>query len=159
MSFVVEWLLSLIAAVFFVAVAETLIQDGSIKNIAHLVGGLLIAAVLLNPFLHLDLKTYEFSVDTFFEQIDDKADIYRNENTQALENLINHELCAYIKSQGEVYGLLLDPKVSLTLSEQMAVLISSITLDAPYEPALSAALQSDLGIRPEQILWKIEEKR
>ncbi len=157
MSALTGWLLSVIGTAFLVAMAEALIHEEKVRQVGHLVGGLLMLLALLSPLGHLRPGEWEFSLETYFDRITEKEQEYRKNQEDALGALIKEQSEAYIEGVARELGLEACPKVSLSPAENGLSRPDTVQMDIPYHAVLAAQIEEELGIRQERQTWQDKE--
>ena len=157
MSFLTSWLLSVIGTAFLVSVAEALMPDEKVRQVGHLVGGLLMMLVLLTPLLQLRPGDWSVSVEDYFSQVEDREALYRQNQEETLSALIKGQTETYIEAAAQDLGLSARARVSIAQTEAGVPWPEGVTLNIPYHAALSDLIEKDLGIAQGDQQWSTKE--
>ena len=157
MNFLTSWLLSVIGTAFLVSVAEALMPDEKVRQVGHLAGGLLMMMALLTPLLSLRFEDWDVSVNDYFLQIEEKKTSYRQNQEDSISALIREQSETYIEEAAQKLDLTVHAEVRLSQTEVSLPQPASVLLDIPYNAALSAQIESDLGIAPQKQSWDTKE--
>ena len=155
MNFLTSWLLSVVATAFLVAIAEALMPDKKVRQVGHLVGGLLMLLVLLQPLMDLRLGDWRFSAASYFAAVEEKENTYRAAQEEAAAQSIKEQCEAYIAAAAQNWGLSVHPSVELAQEDSVP---SGVTLDVSYHEELSAYIEQELGIAPNRQIWLTKEE-
>lgn len=158
MSALTGWLLSVIGTAFLVAIAEALIREEKVRQVGRLVGGLLMLLALLSPLGHLQPGEWTLSLETYFSQVAEKEQSYRQAQEDTVGALIKERSEAYIAGAAHKLGLEACPKVGLAAAEEGEIpRPDAVEMDIPYHAALAAQIEEELGIRRERQTWQDKE--
>jgi stage III sporulation protein AF len=167
MSYLTSWLLSVIGTAFLVSLAEALTPQSRVREVAHLVGGILLLLALLSPLANARGATgdWSWSAADYSEQVAALKAAYQKEQVETLSKGIKAQSEAYIEAAAQELGLRVHAEVTLAEGEDEALrqsvgaveLPDTVTLDIPFDAGLSALIEENLGILPENQYWAAEE--
>ncbi len=158
MSFLTSWLLSVIAVAFFVSIAETLMADKRVREVGHMVGGLLLLLALLQPLLEMRLPdSGTWSFDDYFAQVSQREETYRKNRDETLWALIKEQSETYIEDKAKELGLSVCAEVTLQSGDEGVPQVASVTLDIPYSAELSQVIAQELGTAEDRQIWRTKE--
>ena len=147
-GFVRQWLLGIVAAALAAALADCLISQASVRRLARLAGGVLMALALLRPLgalagIPLSLEDWRGRREALTEQ-------YQAAQNETLTAIIEEETAAYIVDKAAELGL--ETQVRVQAGAQGASLEVWFTI--PRAEALAQWLEEALGIPAEAQHWR-----
>lgn len=158
MSFLTSWLLSVISVAFLVSIAETLMPDKRVREVGHMVGGLLLLLALLQPLLEVRLPDGgAWSFDKYFARISQREEAYQRNRDETLNALIKEQSETYIEDKAKELGLSVRAEVTLQSGEEGVPRVASVTLDIPYNAELSRVIAQDLDTAEDRQIWRTKE--
>lgn len=149
-----QHVLSLLCACLICAVAAAVMPEGY-RKLVHLIGGVLIATVLIRPLAAVDVEALLENLlpdgneaSSFIAQGQDMA-------SQAAAGRIEQALSAYILDKARALGA--EVTVQLELSDDLPPVPKTVTIRGSVSPdvirQLSQVLQQELGIAKEDQRW------
>ena len=148
-----EWLTSVITVSVLLAVAQTLIPEGTVRKISAFTGGLILLVTLLQPLLGVNLEKLELRLDRSRETVEQRQQALEQAGEQELAELIEQQTAAYIWDKAEALGLDLSVEVQVERGADGIPIPVGAVLTGPYAEALSAYLERELGIPRERQVW------
>ena len=150
-----SWLLGLVGAAVFCALASELTPAGPVKRVQKIVCALVLAAALLLPLLRLDPEDYALNA----AQYRSNAALVTGDAQEAARRMertyIEDELEAYILDKAARLGAEVGAvRVTLRWSTEGCWYPVAAELDAPYHARLSEAIAGELGIPREKQTWR-----
>lgn len=147
-GFVRQWLLGVVAAALAAALADCLISQASLRRLARLAGGVLMALALLRPLgtlagVSLSLEDWRGRREALEAQ-------YRSAQDETLTAIIEEETAAYIVDKAAELGL--ETRVRVRAAERGASL--EVWLTIPRAEALARWLEETLSIPAEAQHWR-----
>ena len=147
-GFVRQWLLGIVAAALAAALADCLISQASLRRLARLAGGVLMALALLRPLgtlagVSLSLEDWRGRREALEAQ-------YRSAQDETLTAIIEEETAAYIVDKAAELGL--ETRVRVRAAERGASL--EVWLTIPRAEALARWLEETLSIPAEAQHWR-----
>ena len=152
-----EWLTSLVLAAMLVTVAQSLIQPGTIRQIASFIGGLILLAVLLRPILASDLLGFEVDFTAWQATVEEREAELRREQGEELAAIIEERTEAYISDKAGELGLAVHARVETRAGNDGVPVPWSAELTGERSAELAACLTEDLGIPAERQVWHERE--
>jgi len=148
------WLLGMIGAAMFCAVAEALTPAGSVQRVQKMLCGIVLAAAMVTPFFSLDYDAYARQL----AKIRQTAASADNDTKLRAENLsrtiIEEELEAYILDKAQTFGAdISSAAVSARWSTEGVWYPVAVTLDGSYNEDLAELIESELGISADRQQW------
>lgn len=147
------WLLGVISAALLLTLVYTLTPKGVIRTIAQFTGGLILTLVILQPLLQLDSDGWKLSYQSYEEQIDEQIADYQKDHREELRTIIENETAAYISDKGSALGISCHPVVVTQLHDDVPYPYE-VTLDIPWNDALSSYISQDLDIPAARQHWQ-----
>ena len=152
-----SWLLGLVGAAIFCALASELTPQGSVKRVQRTVCALALAAALLLPLLRLDMEDYALNAARYRSYAAELTGDAEEAARRLERTYIQAELEAYILDKAEDLGAEVGAvRLTLRWSTEGCWYPVAVELDAPYHAALSRAIASELGVAAENQSWSGE---
>lgn len=156
-----DWLMGVTCAAMAVALAESLMPQGTVKKIGRLTGGLLLLLAMLQPLLRwqgIDLGElmagYEVEVQGYSTALEE-------ENQNLMKELIAEEAGAYIVDKAAEAGFSCTAAVEVRTGEGGVPIPWSAEIRGTYTEgqrrALSGQIAADLAIPEERQSYQWEE--
>lgn len=150
-----QWLWGVITASICLAVLESLVPKGAIRNIAKISGGFVMFLVVLQPLSNFDYDDWDWKFSDYQLEIDSKIDSYRDDYHHQMESIIANELSAYISKKTEQMGIDCHVKVETeTLNDVPAV--RYVSLSVKKNDQLAIWIEEELGIDQSRQYWEGE---
>lgn len=153
------WLIAMIAVSAILSVMMSLLPEGSVKKIAGVTGGLALIIVLLQGVVGLRSQNFSISFENYAEDINRQIDAYRNQSQAETETLIQERCGAYISEQAQALGLVCSAEVVTEWTVDGIPIPIRVTLDIPFDTALSDIIAQDLGVDEEHQVWQSTERK
>ena len=148
-----EWLTSLVAVSMLLAVAQTLIPEGSIRKIASFTGGLILLAALLQPVLGADLSRLDLHLEDYEQAIESRQEELAAAGETELAAIIEDRTAAYISDKADALGLTVRVQVRTKSGDDGVPVPWQAELWGQRSPALAAYMEEELGIPGERQVW------
>ncbi len=157
MNYLTSWLLSVIGTAFLVSICEALMPDEKVRQVGHLVGGLLMLLVLVTPLLQLRPGEWNIGAENCFRQVEEKKLLYHRNQAETFSDLIKERTETYIETAARSRGLSVHAQVDVAETDSGVPRPESVTLDIPNHAARSAQIAEELGILPQDQHWLAKE--
>ena len=143
-GFLRNWIATVVTGSVLISLALAITPEGGVKKALRLASGLIMTIILLTPFTRSIPKV----------DINNPGDqnIYAQDNSEVLKEIIEEEVAAYIVNKAQAVGLTIIADVSCDDGEPYPMPASVVVFSEDPEMAkreLESILQSDLGIKPE----------
>lgn len=151
-----QWLLSIVGASVLGSLALALCPKGRVRAVTRFVCALVCMLALVSPLLELDgaalfpaWEDYRTEAETIAAREQESA-----ENEQRV--YIQNECAAYILTEAQALGVSASEVSVLARWDAQSGLWQPAysTVDAPYDAALSEAIETELGIAKEAQRWQ-----
>lgn len=148
------WLIQLVSVAFIATLVEILTPKCGVKKLVRFACGLLFILTVFRPFLQgvhfsgmADYSEWESQIKTLTEE-------YEAENRKSWTSLIEEEIRTYIAVRAEEIGFPCEIIVSVAERDGVPT-VSTVEIRAKtYNAALAAYMEENLGILPQQQIWK-----
>lgn len=150
MTAVREWLVSVICAAVAVAVAESMVPEGSMKKLVSMTGGLVLLILLVRPLGDVELDRLELEYQDYAAAIERRTEELKTENMQELIEIIELETAAYISDKARELGLDCRAKVRCRTDEDGVPYPYSVTVDGAASEELRSWMERELNIPAER---------
>jgi len=148
------WLTSIAAVTMLLAVAQTLVPEGTLRKLVGFTGGLLLLAALLQPVLRTDLGRLRLDLSEYSDAIEERAAELDAAGKDELSGLIAGRTAAYISDKADALGLAVTVRVETEPGEDGETPIpASVELSGPYSRELAEWIALELGIPAERQVW------
>ena len=135
------------------SVARTLAPEGSLRQIASFLGGLILLAALLGPVLTADLAGWAMSFSAWQEAVEARQEELQENQESQLAAIIGAETEAYISDKAVELGVSVTARVETRTGEDGVSVPWSAVLTGQRSAELEACLAEDLGIPAERQVW------
>ena len=152
------WILGIGGAAILTSICMTITPDGKVKKVVGLCCGIMVMLMMITPVIGLDFGA--FSAD--YARLRSDAGMTTSDFEEKLSRLIIEEACsAYILDKGTqlgIHDLAAQVSVRWNIHDEhwypyAAVLITEADVETRDE---LARMISDLGIPPEELIWRYE---
>lgn len=154
MALVRRWLLGIVLTSFAVGMAQQIVPKGREQARIRLIGGVLLTLSLLRPLGDVFLETPSVSVGSWSQMFETQTESYREEHQKELAAIIAEKLETYIWDKAIESGMDGDVSVYVSVSMAGVPLPDTVTIGAPFDPALSIWLEEVVGIPAEKQIWQ-----
>ena len=148
------WLTAVAAVTLLLSVAEMLVPQGSLREIASFTGGLILLAVLMQPLRKNrpgeDRPEYLRIIRRLLEQRQTELEASQKEE---LASLIESEMETYISDKAKSMGLTLRVQVTAEPDGSGVPVPVRAELTGPRSEELSRWLDAELGLPAERQVW------
>ena len=158
MSLLRDWILSLSGAAVFCAVMTEICPKGTVKKVVHTLCGMVMALALLSPLMELDLGSYSLNLARYRAEGEKIVAGGKNMAETYSRTIIEEQCSAYILDKAAALGVGVESAgVSLRWSREGFWYPESCDIKGEYSPALSSAIEAELGIAPGSQKWSGDE--
>ena len=147
------WLLGVVFTAFATGLANELVPKGRERALVRMVGGALMVLALLCPLGAIEWETVSVPAMNFSDQ----AETYREEQKNALSDIIAERLEAYIWDKATELGIACSVHILMSCDESAIPTAETVEVRAQYDPVLAAWLEEVVGIPAEKQIWLEEE--
>lgn len=151
------WLTSVVVVSLLLAVAQTLIPEGSIRKIAGFTGGLVLLVALMQPLLGADLGGLRLNFGDYADAVQDRQAELEDTEKEQLATLIAQRTEAYISDKAAELGLDVRVQVRTEPSGDGTPIPAAAELFGPWSQPLATLMEQELGIPQERQVWHGEE--
>jgi len=148
-----EWLFSVITVSGMLAVAQTLVPEGTVRKIASFTGGLILMVTLLQPLPGMAPERFELRLEHYRQEIESRQRELEGRGAGELTELIKSRTAAYIMDKADALGLRVQVRILMETGADGIPVPVAAELTGEYSEALSAYLERDLGIPAERQVW------
>ena len=148
-----EWLTSVVVVAMLLAVAQTLLPEGSLRKIGSFTGGLILLVALTRPLLGTDLERLGVDIESCRREIAARQAELSEENRDALAAGIAERTEAYISKQAEKQGAAVTARVETRSGDEGIPLPWSAELEGDYTEELAQWMETELDIPRERQVW------
>ena len=106
------WLTAVAAVTLLLSVAEMLVPQGSLREIASFTGGLILLAVLMQPLGKIDPAKIDLNISRYQEAVEQRQTELEASQKEELASLIESEMETYISDKAKSMGLTLRVQVT-----------------------------------------------
>ena len=153
-----DWILGLTAAALLCAAALELCPKGPVKGVTRAVCGLVLALAMLHPLLRLDSAAWALHMAEYRARAEELTGAGTALPERLDRTVIERELEAYILAKAEALGVpLRSARVTLRWSAAGVWTPVAVTLEGPWQAALSDWIAAELGLPEEAQTWRDDE--
>lgn len=145
-----NWMTEILIASVFLSVAEKLVPEGSVRKIASMTGGLILLTVLVRPMAHFRSAGFQLDTENYAAAIQERQTELREENENALSELIEERTAAYISDKAASLGISCQASVTALTGQDGLPRPYRAELDCGESAELSALIAEELGIPRER---------
>ena len=154
------WLLGVLAASMLASAALAVMPEGPVRSVGRLVCGLLLFLTVVRPLSGYDGSAVQPWLEDAAAGLEETQQALAGTRGQLTQSIIDSELDAYI--QDKTAGLGLDCRVEVLWDGSGSVPVPAgavVTgaLTGREREQLTGVLSEDLGLLPEQIVYRGEE--
>ena len=148
-----SYLTSIVVVALLLTVSQTLVPEGSLRQIASFLGGLVLLAALLGPALELDLSGLGPDLRAWQRAVEERQSELQEAQQSELSAVIAEETSSYISDKAEELGLSVAVRVETRSGADGVPVPWSANLTGQRSAALETFLSEDLGIPAERQVW------
>ena len=154
-----QWLLGVVGASLLSSIALVLCPGGRVRSVTKLVCGLVCMLALVQPLLTIDFESLSAGLTAYSTQAQEVTDDAEKEAELGKRTYIQDECAAYISAEAQELGLAVGTvSVSALWDQDEAVWYPyEVTVDSPYNAALSGDIEKELGVPAERQHWSGDE--
>lgn len=151
------WLSSIVAVTLLIAMAESLVPEGTMRRVAGFTGGLVLLLALVRPVLAGGLPDLTLETEKWTAAIEDQQASLSRQGEDALAALIAERTASYIWDKGAALGLEVKANVETRTGEAGLPVPERVELEGPYSKKLADYITHELNIPPERQVWNEQE--
>ena len=151
------WLSSIVAVTLLIAMAESLVPEGTMRRVAGFTGGLVLLLALLRPVLAGGLPDLTLETEKWTAAIVEEQASLSRQGEDALAALIAERTASYIWDKGAALGLEVKANVETRTGEAGLPVPQRVELEGPYSKELADYITHELNIPPERQVWNEQE--
>ena len=151
------WLSSIVAVTLLIAMAESLVPEGTMRRVAGFTGGLVLLLALVRPVLAGGLPDLTLETEKWTAAIEEEQASLSRQGEDALAALIAERTASYIWDKGAALGLEVKANVGTRTGEAGLPVPQRVELEGPYSKELADYITHELNIPPERQVWNEQE--
>ena len=151
------WLSSIVAVTLLIAMAESLVPEGTMRRVAGFTGGLVLLLALVRPGLAGGLPDLTLETEKWTAAIEEQQASLSRQGEDALAALIAERTASYIWDKGAALGLEVKANVETRTGEAGLPVPERVELEGPYSKELADYITHELNIPPERQVWNEQE--
>ena len=151
------WLSSIVAVTLLIAMAESLVPEGTMRRVAGFTGGLVLLLALVRPVLAGGLPDLTLETEKWTAAIEEELASLSRQGEDALAALIAERTASYIWDKGAALGLEVKANVETRTGEAGLPVPQRVELEGPYSKELADYITHELNIPPERQVWNEQE--
>ena len=150
-----EWLTALIVTTMLLTLVQSLVPEGSIRRAASFTGGVILLAVLLQPFAQWEMEDWHLS--DYEQETMEQQEQLEAQGREAMASRIAELTAAYISDKAAALELSGDVFVQTRTGKEGIPLPWSVELQCPYSAELAEWMERELDIPAERQVWYGQE--
>ena len=127
-DFLRNWLIGIVGAAIILAVADSVIPKGSVKQIGKLAGGLVMVIAILRPVLNFDYEILAGALANYQYDVQQYSIALEIENERLKKIIIEDRTGAYILDKANELGLDCSVKVQCLMNVNEQLYPASVTV-------------------------------
>lgn len=151
------WISSIVAVTLLLAIAQSLVPEGTLRRVAGFTGGLVLLLALLRPLLAGGLPDLGLETEAWTKAIEAQQEALSRQGEDALAALIAERTASYISDKGAALGLEVTAEVETRAGEEGVPVPYSVELEGPWSQELASYITEELDIPPERQVWNEQE--
>lgn len=152
-----EWLIAVAASAMLLSVVQTLVPEGTLRQIASFTGGLILLVTLLRPLAGTDLHRLNFRLAPYEAAISQRQEELAAAGKEELASIIETETAAYISDKADALGLAVTAQVQTQTGADGVPVPFRAELTGPRSEELASYMEGELGIPRERQVWHEDE--
>lgn len=158
-AFLKTWIMGLIGAALFCALATELTPKGGAKSVLKALCGIVMACALLLPLLRQDYSAYALNLAKYRESARSVTQSAQENANDLNRRVIEEKLEAYIMDKAQTLGAnVTNAEVSLRWSTDGVWYPVAVTVTGEYSDALADRIEGELGIGKREQVWRQDEE-
>lgn len=147
-----EWLLSIVMLSFLISLLRILLPEGSLRKVGAFTGSLVLMSAILRPLTRLEPAWPEWDMGAYERAVQERMEELNAAEEESFQAQVAERTAALIRAQAAELGLRCSVGVR-TRMERGTPVPWSVSLDAARNAALSAWMETALGIPPARQYW------
>lgn len=148
-----EWITAVIAVTMLIFVVQTLIPEGTTRQLASFIGGLILMLTLLQPLRRLQVDNWEIDLSAYEDEIAQRREELEQAQKEELSTLIEERTAAYISDKAESMDLSVNVRVETKADAQGIPVPHAVTIHGTYSEELTQWMERELGLPAERQVW------
>ena len=153
MAAVRAWLTAVVTVTLLLSVVQMLVPPGSLREIASLIGGLILLLVLVQPLRRVDPAALSLDLSACRQAVEQRQAELENAREEELAALIRSETETYISDKADSMGLSIRVHVTVETDGSGLPVPVGVELTGPESEGLSRWLETELGLPAERQVW------
>lgn len=144
-----QWLLGITGTTLILAMADTMIPSGVVKQSSKLICGLLLLIMLINPIIQLSPESLSKIALELQDTLEDEEKNMEHYYNNQIKTLIESNLQAYIVDKAMEKGISCSPRVLCSLNDDGIFIPVSVDLgelDVESFSVLKTIIAEDFGL-------------
>lgn len=154
MDFLRDWLIGITTAAIILALADSLMPEGSVKRIGKFAGGLLLMLAILKPLLSLDYEVLAGSLANYRYEVQEYSTSLGIENERLKKIIIEDRTGAYIHDKAVDLGINCTVTVQCHMNENEQLYPALVTvygdMTQGQREELMRIIEAEIAIPPEK---------
>ena len=151
------WRSSIVAVTLLIAMAESLVPEGTMRGVAGFTGGLVLLLALVRPVLAGGLPDLTLETEKWTAAIEEEQASLSRQGEDALATLIAERTASYIWDKGAALGLEVKANVETRTGEAGLPVPERVELEGPYSKELADYITHELNFPPERQVWNEQQ--
>jgi stage III sporulation protein AF len=158
-----DWIVGITGAAAVAAVSLAVSPEGRVKRVVSLVCGLVVIIALIAPISDFDYLRFRDSLFSLHEDALAESAPALEVSEKLTRTIIEEKYAAYIWDKGAALGMTdLEVGVTVCMSADGAWLPQSATIattaDKTLRDKLAYAIETGLGLPPEELIWRVNDE-
>jgi len=151
-----EWFTSIVVVTALLGTARQFLPEGALRQMGSFTGGLILILAILGPLPEVDLSRIGTDLESYSRAIQERTEEIAAAGEQELAGLIEERTAAYISEQAQRMGLEVSVRVRTRPDRDGVPVPVEVELAGERSEALSAWIETELGIPEERQAWNNE---
>lgn len=151
MEFIKIWLISITGTTLFLAMADSFMPSGSVKQVGRLLSGLILLVMILKPFLQIHPESLSALHGQWQDILETEQEEQKNYYNNQIKTVIEDNLAAYIVDKAMEIGISCQAHVQCSMGEEgiyIPVYVSVETSTQEEWTQIEQVVTKELGITP-----------
>ena len=148
-----NWIVGLIVTCGVLSLCYAAVPKGRFRSILRCTGGLLLLFAVIQPLVQTNWSELVRNYDDWKAELDLQSEGYQKVQADALNVLIAEKTAAYIEEKATSMGVVCHAQVDCEQRDGVPF-PAAVSLDIPYEAALSELIERELDISSESQYWQ-----
>ena len=148
-----EWLVSIVMLSFLISLLRLFLPEGNLRKAGAFTGSLVLMAAILRPLVRLEPERFDWGLESYESAITERMEEFQANQETAFREMVAERSAEVIVEKAAELGAAVSVRVE-TRTENGTPLPQSVTLDGPWNAALSEWMRVALDIPPERQEWR-----